>query len=174
MVFSVTPNSAPRKSASTEVMAGEGEHPDPVDPDQPRHRSRRVRGAPATPACQTGFRAGGVAPACAGRDSGSHLQAKTTFTRQSAAATKPGAARPQWAANEPIAGPSITPAEVAAESQPSARARSPGLDGVGHVGLRHAGGAAAGALHDAGEEEQPDRVGQPEHHVGDRRRRPAR
>ena len=38
----------------------------------------------------------------------------------------PGAAWPKWAADDPIAGPTITPAEVAAESQPRARARSPG------------------------------------------------
>src|SRR6266702_715940 len=56
-------------------------------------------------------------------DSGSRLHANTTLVTHSAAATSPGAARPQCAAEEPIAGPTITPAEVAAESQPRARAR---------------------------------------------------
>ena len=60
------------------------------------------------------------------RDSGNHLQAKTTLVRQSAAAINPGSAWPKLAAEEPMSGPTMTPADVAAESHPSARARSAG------------------------------------------------
>src|SRR5579884_716632 len=78
-------------------------------------------------------RAAGPSPATAGRaagatgrDSGSHFQAKPTLTTHSAAATRPGAVSPQRALNEPSAGPTITPKLVAADSQPSALARSCG------------------------------------------------
>ncbi len=59
-------------------------------------------------------------------DSGSHFHANATLIRQSAAATSPGAARPAFAAEEPITGPIIMPADVAAESHPRARVRSSG------------------------------------------------
>jgi hypothetical protein len=40
---------------------------------------------------------------------------------------------------------------------------------VGHIGLSHSSCAAAGALNNAGEVEQPHAVGQAEHHVGQSR-----
>src|SRR5690349_20799959 len=58
------------------------------------------------------------------RDSGSHFHAKTRLHRQNVAATRPGADSPKFAANDPIAGPITTPRLVAAESHPSALARS--------------------------------------------------
>ena len=76
--------------------------------------------------CQIGFLAFAGSALGSLCDSGSHFQAKNTLTRHSAAAIIPGAACPKCAANDPIAGPTMTPAEVAAESQPSARARSAG------------------------------------------------
>jgi hypothetical protein len=55
----------------------------------------------------------------------------------------------------------MTPAEVAEETQrPGPVLR---LHRVGHVGLGHAGRAAARALHDARHEQEPDRVGHAEH-----------
>jgi len=60
------------------------------------------------------------------RDSGSHRQAKTTLTSMSAAATKPGTSVPKLRATDPMTGPIMTPALVAAEIQPSALARSAG------------------------------------------------
>src|SRR5918995_1638082 len=76
--------------------------------------------------CQIGLR-GLVGPAAGSlRDSGSHLHAKKMLIRQRVAATSPGAAWPKCAEKEPIAGPTMTPADVAAESQPSARARLAG------------------------------------------------
>src|SRR5207253_7577789 len=66
--------------------------------------------------------------ACDGstRDSGSHFQANATLHRHSAAATRPGADWPARAANEPTTGPMTTPRLVAADSHPSALARSCG------------------------------------------------
>src|SRR5439155_41194 len=60
------------------------------------------------------------------RDSGSHFQANITLTPHKPAATRPGAISPQRAANEPSAGPTMTPKLVAADSHPSALARSCG------------------------------------------------
>src|SRR5436309_11666668 len=60
------------------------------------------------------------------RDSGSHFQANITLTPHNPAATRPGAISPQRAANEPSAGPTMTPKLVAADSHPSALARSCG------------------------------------------------
>jgi hypothetical protein len=48
------------------------------------------------------------------------------LSTQSAAANRPGASRPHWLEREPSTGPIATPAFVAAESQPSAFARSSG------------------------------------------------
>jgi len=45
------------------------------------------------------------------------------------------------------------------------------FDGVGHVGVRHAGRAAAGTLNDPRREQQPERVGEGEHDVCDGGRR---
>src|ERR1051325_8836388 len=82
--------------------------------------------------CNTGRGCGGGTnvplavrkPGSRTRDSGSHRQANTTLMTQRAAATSPGAVSPPRAANEPTAGPTITPALGAAESQPRALARS--------------------------------------------------
>src|SRR6266540_3843036 len=60
------------------------------------------------------------------RDSGSHFHANTTVVSISAAATSPGTSVPKVRATEPMAGPIITPALVAAEIYPSALARSDG------------------------------------------------
>src|SRR5713101_5972989 len=68
----------------------------------------------------------GAAPAGPQRDSGSHFHAHATLIKTNAAANTPGAASPNRCVNEPIAGPIITPALVAADSQPSAFARSLG------------------------------------------------
>src|SRR2546430_2374895 len=67
-----------------------------------------------------------VTPACAQRDSGSHFHANATLTSTSALAKTPGAAAPNRCRNDPNAGPMTTPALVAADSQPSAFARSRG------------------------------------------------
>ena len=67
-----------------------------------------------------------VTPACAQRDSGSHFHANATLTKTRALANKPGAASPKRCMNDPIAGPMITPALVAADSHPKALARSRG------------------------------------------------
>ena len=65
---------------------------------------------------------------------------------------------PLGGVSDPSTGPRATPAFVAAESQPSALARSSGSRRVGDVGLDHAHRPAARALHDAREEEQqPER-----------------
>jgi len=61
-----------------------------------------------------------------GADSGSQRHAYHTLPRQSVAAMSPGAAIPRFVAREPMAGPIITPALVAADSQPNALARSLG------------------------------------------------
>src|SRR6058998_1173076 len=66
------------------------------------------------------------APPRAQRDSGSHFHANATLTSTRAAANTPGAASPNRCMNDPIAGPTMTPALVAADSQPSALARSAG------------------------------------------------
>src|ERR1041385_8690648 len=60
------------------------------------------------------------------RDSGSHFHANTRLPAHKAAATIPGAQSPARAANEPMTGPMTTPRLVAADSQPSALARSCG------------------------------------------------
>src|ERR1051325_8409225 len=83
-------------------------------------------------ACNTGRGSGGGtnvplavrAPGSRKRDSGSHRQANNTLMTQRAAATSPGAVSPPRAANEPTAGPTITPALAAAESHPRALAGS--------------------------------------------------
>ena len=81
-------------------------------------------------ACSAGpqtLRLGCASPgACATRDSGSQYQAKIAFSTQSPAAMSPGPWVPSRLAKVPRMGPTTTPADVAAESQPSARARSEG------------------------------------------------
>src|SRR3954471_17529183 len=67
-----------------------------------------------------------VTPACAQRDSGSHFHANATLMSTRMLANDPGAASPNRCVNEPIDGPMITPALVAADSHPSALARSLG------------------------------------------------
>src|SRR3989442_3605197 len=69
---------------------------------------------------------GVLARAAGTRASGSHFHANSALTTHSAAATSPGTVSPTRAANDPSAGPKITPALVAADSQPSPLARSLG------------------------------------------------
>src|SRR5512141_3234634 len=62
--------------------------------------------------------------ACAlSRDSWRNFHANTMLMRHKLAAASPGPLRPASRAREPSGGPSATPTLVAAESQPSARAR---------------------------------------------------
>ena len=91
-------------------------------------RETRLPGCRSTSqaGCQIGFLAAVFSRRSTGRDSASHFQANATFTKQSPAATSPGAAGPKVKAKEAMAGPRMTPAAVADESQPRARARSLG------------------------------------------------
>src|SRR5512134_1632196 len=75
-------------------------------------------------ACQIGLRVWAWAVGL--RDSWSQRQANATLMTQSPAAIRPGAAWLQWVAEDPTTGPSMTPSELEAESQPRARARSAG------------------------------------------------
>ena len=75
--------------------------------------------------CQIGFLSLTGAPGL--RDSTSQRHANAMLTRQSAAAISPGTSCPKWVANDPMTGPSMTPSALAAESQPSALARSDAL-----------------------------------------------
>src|SRR5438270_11995451 len=58
------------------------------------------------------------------RDSGNHLHAKMKLPAHRAAATRPGADWPARKATDPTTGPINTPRLVAADSHPSALARS--------------------------------------------------
>src|SRR5206468_5376040 len=60
------------------------------------------------------------------RDSGNQRQAKITLKAHRPAATRPGTVSPQRAVSDASPGPTMTPALVAADSQPSALARSCG------------------------------------------------
>src|SRR3989304_9681875 len=57
-------------------------------------------------------------------DSGRSFQAQTRFTKQRPAARRPGVWGPRSHTAEPTTGPLLPPVLVAAESQPSALARS--------------------------------------------------
>ena len=70
--------------------------------------------APASAASSSSWRFG----------SGSSIQAKTALARHRPAASSPGAAAPQRAATSRCSAPSVTPALVAADTHPSAFARS--------------------------------------------------
>ena len=114
-------------------------------------------------ACQTGRRAGADPWLPGLRDSGRYRQAYNTLATQSAAATKPGAA--PMGGERADDGADHHP-ERRGGRQPAERARAAGgRDGVRHIGLGHACGAAAGALDDAGEKQQPHALGQAEDHV---------
>ena len=120
----VEPELAPEIQRQHRGHGGERHHPDPVDPDQPRRP-----GCPGwRTTSQAGARPAGAAaprPSCAGRDSGSQRQANNTFTsaeRRRHEARRRVARGERRTSRSP--GPSMTPAAVAAESQPSARARS--------------------------------------------------
>ena len=60
-------------------------------------------------------------------DSGSQRHEKPSATRHNAEAMKPGRRIAEPEAMDPITGPIITPALVAADSQPSASARFSGV-----------------------------------------------
>ena len=146
----------------------ERQHADPVDPEQPRERRARMadrgpRRVPHRPphrcrALELHPRLRQPAP---GEPDVEQAERGRHQTRRRLAQVRGERAdhRPE---RHPRGGRGGEPAQ---RLRPLARRH-----GVGHVGLRHRRGAAARALNEAGEEQQPETLREPEHDVGDRRR----